>query len=76
VIGGVQIGGGVGRLSGVLLGVLLITVLTTGLDIAGVNPFVQQIVTGLVLILAVLVSKVRSLQIRTLFRQLSLPRRG
>ena len=49
------IGGGVGRLFGVLLGVALITVLTTGLDIAGVNPFVQQMVTGSVLVLAVLI---------------------
>jgi len=60
VIGGVLIGGGVGRLFGVLLGVALITVLTTGLDIAGVNPFVQQMVTGSVLVLAVLISNLRS----------------
>jgi ribose transport system permease protein len=60
VIGGVLIGGGVGRLFGVVLGVALITVLTTGLDIAGVNPFVQQMVTGSVLVLAVLISNFRS----------------
>lgn len=60
VIGGVLIGGGVGRLFGVVLGVALITVLTTGLDIAGVNPFVQQMVTGTVLVLAVLISNFRS----------------
>jgi ribose/xylose/arabinose/galactoside ABC-type transport system permease subunit len=59
VIGGVAIGGGAGRLSGVVLGVIFITVLTTGLDIAGVNPFVQQIVTGTVLVVAVIVSKAR-----------------
>jgi ribose transport system permease protein len=76
VIGGVLIGGGVGRLTGVVLGVVLVTVLNTGLDIAGVNPFVQQIVTGMVLILAVLLSKARSLPVRTILRQLSLPRRG
>ena len=60
VIGGVLIGGGVGRLTGVVLGVILITVLTTGLDIAGVNPFVQQMVTGCVLVAAVLVANARS----------------
>jgi ribose/xylose/arabinose/galactoside ABC-type transport system permease subunit len=37
VIGGVLIGGGVGRLTGVVLGVILVTVLNTGLDIAGVG---------------------------------------
>jgi ribose transport system permease protein len=76
VIGGVLIGGGVGRLTGVVLGVILITVLNTGLDIAGINPFVQQIVTGLVLISAVLLSKARALSLHTLARQIALPRRG
>jgi len=56
-IGGVAIGGGSGRLSGVFLGVVLLTVLTTGLDIGGVNSFVQQMVTGLVLIGAVLIAR-------------------
>jgi ribose/xylose/arabinose/galactoside ABC-type transport system permease subunit len=76
VIGGVMIGGGVGRLTGVVLGVVLITVLNTGLDIAGVNPFIQQIVTGVVLICAVLLSKARALSIRMLRRQLAVPRNG
>jgi ribose transport system permease protein len=76
VIGGVLIGGGVGRLTGVVLGVALITVLNTGLDIAGVNPFIQQIVTGSVLILAVLLSKARAVSFRAVVRQLTLPRRG
>lgn len=72
VIGGVAIGGGTGRLTGVLLGVVLITVLTTGLDIGGVNPFVQQMVTGLVLVVAVLVSKLRGLPLASLTRVLGL----
>jgi ribose/xylose/arabinose/galactoside ABC-type transport system permease subunit len=59
VIGGTAIGGGVGRLTGVLLGVVLMTVLTTGLDIAGINAFFQQIITGLVLIGAVIVAQAR-----------------
>jgi ribose/xylose/arabinose/galactoside ABC-type transport system permease subunit len=76
VIGGVLIGGGVGRLTGVVLGVILITILNTGLDIAGVNPFLQQIVTGLVLILAVLLSQARTVSIRKVMRGLSLRRPG
>jgi ribose transport system permease protein len=59
VIGGTAIGGGVGRLTGVLLGVVLLTVLTTGLDIAGINAFFQQIITGVVLIGAVVVAQAR-----------------
>jgi ribose/xylose/arabinose/galactoside ABC-type transport system permease subunit len=59
VIGGTAIGGGVGRLSGVLLGVVLLIVLTTGLDIAGINAFYQQMVTGVVLIGAVIIAQAR-----------------
>jgi ribose/xylose/arabinose/galactoside ABC-type transport system permease subunit len=59
VIGGVAIGGGVGSLVGVILGVTLITILTTGLDIAGVNAFMQEMATGVVLVGAVLISKAR-----------------
>jgi len=69
VIGGVLIGGGVGRLTGVVLGVMLITVLNTGLDIAGVNPFVQQMVTGTVLVAAVIVANARSGGLRRLIRR-------
>lgn len=64
VIGGVSIGGGVGRLSGVLLGVAVLTFLTTGMDIAGMNEFVQQMVTGAVLILAVLFNQGSSSLVR------------
>jgi ribose transport system permease protein len=70
VIGGVALGGGVGRLFGVILGVTFITVLTTGLDIAGFNTFMQEMVTGVVLVVAVLVAKarrVRHLRIREIF---------
>ncbi|MBO9521395.1 MAG: ABC transporter permease [Nocardioidaceae bacterium] len=59
VIGGVAIGGGVGRLSGVILGVALFTVLTTGLNIAAVDEFTQQMITGAVLVLAVLLAQLQ-----------------
>jgi ribose transport system permease protein len=67
VIGGVAIGGGIGRLSGVVLGVATLVVLTTGLDIAGLNAFVKQMVTGVILIVAVLVAKMRGFELSTLF---------
>jgi ribose/xylose/arabinose/galactoside ABC-type transport system permease subunit len=59
VIGGVAIGGGVGRLFGVLMGVSLLTILNTGLDMGGINQFYQQMVTGLVLIGAVIIASLR-----------------
>lgn len=58
VIGGVAIGGGIGRLSGVVLGVAVLTVLTTGMNIAGFNSFIQQMVTGVVVVLAVIFARI------------------
>jgi ribose/xylose/arabinose/galactoside ABC-type transport system permease subunit len=67
VIGGAAIGGGVGRLSGVVLGAALLTVLQTGLDISNVNEYIQRTVTGLVLIAAVFVSQLRAGSLRSAF---------
>jgi ribose transport system permease protein len=62
VIGGVAIGGGVGRLTGVILGVILLSVMTTGMNIAQISEFIQQILTGAVLVAAVLIDRVRGLE--------------
>lgn len=76
VIGGVAIGGGVGRLSGVILGVALLSVMTTGMNIARLSEFIQQMLTGLVLIAAVLIDQFRGRgRWRTLTR-LILPVKG
>jgi len=74
VIGGALIGGGLGRLSGVVLGVALLTVLETGLDIAHVHEFIQQMVEGVVLVTAVLIAQLRAGQIRDIARVLRLGR--
>jgi ribose transport system permease protein len=68
VIGGAVIGGGVGRLSGVVLGVAFLSVLNTGMDIAGVGEFLQRMVTGGVLVLAVIVSQLRTGSLRGALR--------
>jgi ribose/xylose/arabinose/galactoside ABC-type transport system permease subunit len=70
VIGGALIGGGVGRISGVVLGVAVLTVLRTGLDIQGVSDFPQRMVTGGVLVGAVLLAQLRAGQLRDLTRML------
>lgn len=59
VIGGVAIGGGVGRVLGVILGVLLLSVITTGMNIAGLSEFVQQMLTGALLVVAVVIDQLR-----------------
>lgn len=53
VIGGTSMRGGVGTVVGSLLGMLLMTCLSTGLNLAGIDYDWQQIVTGVLVILAV-----------------------
>lgn len=55
IIGGVSATGGAGSIEGTLIGVFVICVLKTGLPFIGLQANWQQIVTGLVLIGAVLV---------------------
>jgi len=60
VIGGTAIGGGIGRISGVVLGALFIQVLTNGLDVVGIGVYVQGMVTGIVIVLAGVVGLMRN----------------
>lgn len=55
IIGGVSMSGGVGSITGTLAGVFVICLLKTGLPFIGLAANWQQIITGLVLIAAVLV---------------------
>jgi len=55
VIGGTSLMGGEGGLGGTMIGALIMGVLRNGLNLLGVSSFVQQIVIGLVIVVAVLV---------------------
>jgi ribose/xylose/arabinose/galactoside ABC-type transport system permease subunit len=55
VIGGTSLLGGSGSLGGTLVGALIMGVLRNGLNLLGVSSFLQQIVIGGVIIVAVLV---------------------
>jgi ribose/xylose/arabinose/galactoside ABC-type transport system permease subunit len=68
VIGGTAIGGGIGTISGVVLGAILIQVLTTGLDIAGVGTYQQAMITGVVIVAAGLIGLLRAKEARQLLR--------
>jgi ribose transport system permease protein len=59
VIGGASLSGGLGRVPGTVVGVLIIGVLRNGLNLLSVSPFVQQIVIGVVIALAVMVDVLR-----------------
>ncbi len=53
VIGGVSFYGGVGRISGVITGVIILTVINYGLTYVGVSPYWQYIIKGAIIIAAV-----------------------
>ena len=53
VIGGASLSGGIGGIGGTVVGVLIIGVLHNGLNLVGVSPFIQQVVIGCVIAVAV-----------------------
>ncbi len=65
VIGGTSLAGGIGTLSGTILGVFVISVLKTGLLSMGLPVQWQQVLIGVVVLLAVLVDVVRTRKARS-----------
>ncbi len=53
IVGGLSFNGGVGSVSGVVTGVLIFQVIAYGLSFIGVNPYMQFIIKGLIIISAV-----------------------
>lgn len=58
-IGGTSMSGGKGTMIGTLLGVMLMGLLNNALNLSGISTFVQDIVTGFVIAIAVFVSMIR-----------------
>lgn len=54
LLGGTSLTGGAGGVGGTALGVLFIGILQNGLSLSGVDSYWQQVVTGLILVVAVL----------------------
>lgn len=57
VIGGTSLSGGRGSILGTVQGAIIIGVLNNGLVLLNVSPFWQQVVKGLVILLAVIIDK-------------------
>ena len=53
VIGGASLAGGIGSVGGTVAGVFIIGVLHNGLNLVGISPFIQQVVIGVVIAVAV-----------------------
>ncbi|CAJ3787592.1 carbohydrate ABC transporter permease [Burkholderia pseudomallei] len=59
VMGGTSIAGGRGSIVGTLVGALLLGVLNNGLNIIGVNPYVQNVIKGAIILLAIYIGRER-----------------
>lgn len=60
VIGGASLSGGVGSIGGTAVGVLIIGFLRNGLNLLQISPFVQQVVIGVVIAVAVAADTMRN----------------
>ena len=56
VVGGTPLTGGLGNITNTCLGVLIVTLLSNGMNMAGVDPYFQNIIKGVVLITAVYIN--------------------
>jgi ribose transport system permease protein len=59
VLGGTALAGGSGSLGGTLIAALIVVFLKTGMSNAQVNSYWQQVATGVVLIVAVSLNKLK-----------------
>jgi putative xylitol transport system permease protein len=57
VIGGVSLSGGVGRVSGALIGALIMGVMNNGLDLMGIESYYQQVLKGMLIVGAVMLDQ-------------------
>lgn len=57
VIGGTSLSGGVGKVTGTLIGALLIGVMNNGLDLMGVESYYQQVIKGMLIVAAVMIDQ-------------------
>lgn len=64
VLGGVSLNGGKGSVVKAFCGILIIGVLSNGMSLLGFNPFMQKMIKGLVLILAVIIDSLQYIKIK------------
>ena len=57
VIGGTSFAGGVGTIWGGVVGALIIGIINNGLDLMNVTPFWQQVVKGLIIVVAIIIDE-------------------
>ncbi len=69
VLGGTAIKGGSGNLTGSLIASILITVIRNGLNLLNVNTYYQQLVIGIVFILALILNGIREMRAQSKLKE-------
>jgi ribose transport system permease protein len=59
LLGGTSFAGGIGGVGGTAIGVLFLATLQQGLSVAGVQDYWQQIITGVILVIVVLLDRIQ-----------------
>ncbi len=59
VIGGTSLSGGVGRITGTVIGALILGVISSGFTFLGVDAYIQEIIKGAIIVVAVVADRFR-----------------
>ena len=59
VIGGTSMSGGVGTVGGTVIGILIIAVITNGLNLMMINSFWQEVFKGIIILVAVVIDVIK-----------------
>jgi len=57
VLGGTAIAGGRGLILGTVIGAVLLGILSNGLNLMGINPYLQDIIRGFIILLAIYIAR-------------------
>ncbi len=57
VLGGTAIAGGRGLILGTLIGAVLLGILNNGLNLMGINPYLQDVIKGVIILLAIYIGR-------------------
>lgn len=57
VLGGTAISGGRGLILGTLIGAILLGILNNGLNLMGINPYLQDVIKGFIILLAIYIGR-------------------
>lgn len=60
VIGGVSLRGGTGTVASPLVGAIFVTILSNGMNLTKVDGYLQQVIVGVVVILAIFIDRLRT----------------